>query len=58
MKKLYYKVKALSEHSSNFMEVEVYLVNKKEKFGRVLCEIEPVKGTGTIWVNEETLIVK
>lgn len=58
MKKLYYRVKASSERSKDSMEVEVFMVNKKTKFGRVMCEIQPVNGEGTIWVNEETLIIK
>lgn len=55
-KRLYFRVKSSSGKET--MQVEVMLVSKEQAFGRTICEISPVTGTGSIKVNESTLVIK
>jgi hypothetical protein len=59
MKKLYLQInQKTAKDNKPSIKVEVELAERKVNvYGRTLCRITPVKGYGTIWVNESSLLV-
>lgn len=61
MKKLYYRIDSWTSNKrkqKDFMKVEVTLAERRTAWGRKICKVEPVSGSGFIWVNEKSLTIK
>jgi len=56
MSKLFYPFTKQNQEGS--LKVEVTIVEIKSEFGRKLCLVTPVAGSGKLWVNDDKLIVK
>ena len=58
VKKAYYKIKSSNRNLKDYMLCEVSLIDSKNTYGQDLCQIEPVSGSGRIWVRVNTLQIR